>query len=41
VEPAVAPATAVRAMRVLADGTVLVKPGGNLSMGAFTTGTQP
>jgi hypothetical protein len=41
VEPAVAPATAVRAMRVLADGTILVKPGGNLSMGDFTAGAQP
>lgn len=41
VEPAVAPATAVRAMRVLADGTILVKPSGDLSMGSFTSGDQP
>ncbi len=41
VEPAVAPATAVRAMRVLADGTILIKPGGDIPMGDFTDGQQP
>ncbi|MEK7951655.1 hypothetical protein [Luteolibacter soli] len=33
--------TAAKAMKVLADGTILIKPGGNLSMGSFTAGAQP
>ena len=38
IEPAVAPETAVRAMRILADGTILIRPGGDLPMGEFTGG---
>ncbi len=41
VEPAVAPDTAVRAMRVLADGTILIKRSGDIPMGTFTAGQQP
>lgn len=41
VEAPVAPQTPVRAMRVLADGTILIKPGSDLSMGGFTAGAQP
>jgi len=41
VEAPVAPAPAVRAMRVLADGTILIKPSGDLPMGDFDEGQQP
>jgi hypothetical protein len=39
VEKATSPG--INGLRVLADGTVLVKKGGDLSMGTFTSGTQP
>ena len=29
------------ALRVLADGTVLIQPGGDISMGEFSAGPQP
>jgi hypothetical protein len=34
-------ANAVNALRVLADGTVLVKNSGDIGMGSFTNGPRP